>query len=272
MDVVRQPAGAQKALGIVAALPQEVGGILGLGRWERLPSRAASRLYRGAVGGTDILLSVSGMGRAAAENATEEILQHHRPGAVLALGFAGGLAPHLGPGTLVMAEEIVGANAADGDSLRPDDALLRCARDALTEVQTSHAWGALLTASEVVASPGDKARLGAETGALAVDMESAWVGRVSEQHGTPWLAVRAVVDGVEDALPSILVDVTAEASGLRRMASLLARPWLLPRLLRLARASARARTSLSDFVAAFSAVRAACAQERESAVVRGQLR
>ena len=224
------------------------------------------------MGKTDIVLSVSGMGRTAAENATEELLQRYHPGAVLSLGFAGGLAPHLSSGALVAAEEIVRANAADGDRLRPDDAILRCAREALTEVQTSHAWGALLTASEVVAASGDKARLGAQTGALAVDMESAWVGRVCEQHGTPWLAVRAVVDGVENALPSILADVTAGASGLRRTASLLARPWLLPRLLRLARASARARASLTDFVVAFSAVWTACAQDRESAVVRGQPR
>ena len=274
LQVVNQAA-AQKdspVLGIVAALSQEVGGILGLGHWERLPSSAASRLYSGAVGGTDILLSVSGMGRAAAENATEELLQRYNPGAVLSLGFAGGLASHVAPGALVGAEEIVRANAAGGDRLRPDDALLRCARDALTEVRTPHSWGHLLTASEVVTSPGDKARLGDQTGALAVDMESAWVGRVCQQHETPFLAVRAVVDAAGDALPPILVDVTAGDSGLRRVASLLARPWLFPRLLRLARAAARARASLTDFVAAFSAVWAAYARQPESAALGGQPR
>ena len=211
------------------------------------------------------------MGRSAAESATEELHQRYRPGAVLSLGFAGGLASQLGPGALVVADEIVRANASGGDGLRPDGALQRCARDALTEVQTPHAWGALLTASRIVASPGDKARLGAETGALAVDMESAWVGMVCNQHETPFLAVRAVVDVVEDALPSILVDVTAGDSGQWwRMASLLARPWLFPRLLRLARASARARASLTDFVAAFAAVWAACEREPASAALEGR--
>ena len=273
MQVVRQPAEAQKdspVLGIIAALPQEVGGILGLGRWERIPSEAAARLYRGSVGGTDIVLSVSGMGRAAAEDAAEEVLRRFRPGAVLSIGFAGGLASHLAPGVLVAAEEIVRANTTDVERPRPDDALRRLARDALTKVHAPHFWGPLLTVSAVVASPGDKARLGAETGALAVDMESAWVGRVCQQHETPFIAVRAVVDRVQDALSPLLVDVAAGDAGWRRMAPLLARPWLLPRLLRLARAAARARASLTTFVAAFAAVWTAYAREPECAVPGGR--
>ena len=271
MKDVRPPAETQNALGIIAALPREVGGILGLGRWERIPSEAAARLYRGTVGGTDIVLSVSGMGRAAAEDAAEEVLRRFGPTAVLSLGFAGGLAPHLAPGAMVVAEEMARTDESGGDRLRPDDALRRCARDALTKVHSPHFWGPLLTASGVVASPGDKARLGAETGALAVDMESAWVGRVCQQYETPFIAVGAVVDGVGDALPPYLVDVAAEGSGRwRRMAPLLARPWLLPRLLRLARAAASARASLTAFVAAFAAVWTAYAREPECAVPGGR--
>ena len=89
MEVLRQPA---PTLAIVAALPQEVGGLLGLGRWERLPSGAAPRLYSGAVGGTDIVLSVSGVGQAAAESAAEELLRRDHPGAVLSLGLIEGVA------------------------------------------------------------------------------------------------------------------------------------------------------------------------------------
>ena len=271
MEVAKQPQKAL-ALGIIAALPQEVGGVLGLDRWERLPSQSEFSLYRGVVGGTDIILSVSGMGRGAAESATEELLQRFHPGAVLSIGFAGGLVSHLAPGGLILAEEIVRANASGGDRLRPDAALQHLARNALTKVQAPHVCGRLLTATEVVASPGDKARLGAETAALAVDMESAWVGEVCRQHDTPFLAARAVVDAAGDALPLFLGGVTAGGSEWRRMAPLLARPWLLPRLLRLARAAARARASITAFVAAFAAAWASCAREREHAVPGGQPR
>ena len=271
MEDRRHPveAGSAPVLGVFAALPQEIGGILALGSWERIPSDAASRLYRGAVGGTDILLAVSGMGRAAAEDAAEELLQRFRPSAVLSIGFAGGLASHLAPGALVVAEEVVPANAPDGDMLRPDDALQRLALDALAMVGPPHFRGPLLTATEIVATPADKARLAAATGALAVDMESAWVGGVCERHGTPFLAVRAVVDAAEDALPPVLVDVAAGGRW-QRVARLLARPWVLPRLLPLARAAASARASLAAFVAAFAPAWAACARESERAVPGGR--
>ena len=263
MEDVLQPAEAHKApdLGIIAALPQEVGGVLGLGQWESVPSRAASRLYSGAVGETSIILSVSGMGRTATEDAAAELLQRFRPRAVLSIGFAGGLAPRIAPGDLVVAEEIVRTNAPDGDALRPDDALQRRALAAMAKAQRPFFRGALLTVSRVISSRMDKARLAEETGALAVDMESAWVARVCRRHETPFLAVRAVVDAAGDALPSVIADVAAIGAGSgRRRARLLTRPWLIPRLLRLALASARARANLTAFVAAFAT---ACAGEPE---------
>ena len=139
--------------------------------------------------------------------------------------------------------------------------------------QTPHACGPLLTASEVVASPRDKAQLGAATGALAVDMESAWVGDVCWRHATPFLAVRAVVDGVGDTLPPVRGRMAADDGGrFRRVAPLVVRPWLLPRLLRLARAASLARASLTAFVAAFAAGWASCAREREHSVSGGRSR
>ena len=269
MEVVRQPQKAP-APGIIAALPQEVGGLLRLGRWERLPSPAPSRLYRGVVDGTDVLLSVSGMGRAAASAAAEDLLQRFHPAAVLALGFAGGLAPRLAPGALVVADEVVPANESGDGALRPDDALLCLARDALATAQTPHACGSLLTAAEVIASPDDKAALGAATGALAVDMESAWIGGVCRRHDTPFLTVRAIVDTADETLPPFLGGLAAGHIGLRRMTPLLVQPWLLPRLLRLARNAARARTSLTAFVSAFATVWASHAPEQAHAVHGGR--
>ena len=272
MEVVRQSQTAP-ALGIVAALPHEVGGLLRHGGWERVPSPAPSRLYRGALRGVDVLLAVSGMGRAASEAAAEDLLQRFHPGAVVAIGFAGGLAPHLAPRALVVADAVVPASEPQDGALRPDAALLQRARDALATVQAPHACGLLLTATEVVASPEGKAALGAATGALAVDMESAWVGGVCRRHDTPFLAVRAVVDSVGDALPAVLARTPADDAGLsRRMWPHVARPWLLPRLLRLARAAARARASLTAFVDAFAAGWASGAPERAQAVHGGRSR
>ena len=68
--------------------------------------------------------------------------------------------------------------------------------------------GRLLTSARSVGSVEDKAALFERTGAVAVDMESAAIAEVAEQHGLPFLAVRVVVDSAGDVLPAA---VTAAA-------------------------------------------------------------
>jgi nucleoside phosphorylase len=111
--------------------------------------------------------------------------------------------------------------------------------------------GPTVTAPDIITTPGGRRRLGRQTGAVAVDMESYWVAKAAADRGLPFLAVRAISDLQEDLL--LPFDQMADADGkpsLRRLAAHLVRePGSLVTVVRLARNAARARRALTTGVA-----------------------
>lgn len=162
-------------------------------------------------------------------------LERENPRAILSFGLAGGLDPALSPGTLLIAAGLWGGGSVEaGWSLRL--ARATCAVPAL-----------LVGTAEAVVTPAAKAALRAETGAAAVDMESAIALRHALRRGIPFAALRAVGDAADAAVPlSALAGMTPEgevAPG-RVLISLLRRPGDFPGLLRIARHSATAMKRL----------------------------
>ncbi len=85
----------------------------------------------------------------------------------------------------------------------------------------------LLTVDEVVQTAADKARLWMETGALAVDMESAPIVEWAGAAGCRALVVRAVSDTAEQAVPAdlaALVDPGGRVRAGQALRAALARP------------------------------------------------
>lgn len=158
--------------------------------------------------------------------------------AVLSFGIAGGLAPDVTTGQVMVASALWEAGVA-----RPVDAgwaaLLRSRFDAR---------GGVLAASDaLLASAAAKAALHRASGALAVDMESGAAWRFAQARGLPFAALRAVADGPEDVLPeaaSVGLNPDGSPAPWRVLAALLRHPQDLPALLRLARASAAAHAAL----------------------------
>jgi adenosylhomocysteine nucleosidase len=103
--------------------------------------------------------------------------------------------------------------------------------------------GAILTRRAPVASVAEKRRLFAETGAIAVDMETAAVAAVAHAAGRPFVAVRAIVDAASRTLPAAAI-AAMRADGRVDVMALLARPWDALRLICLARDYARAMAAL----------------------------
>jgi adenosylhomocysteine nucleosidase len=131
---------------------------------------------------------------------------------VISAGVCGALAPHLARGDLVVPETVV---TLDGDRFAtyPWPGLKRT--------------GTILTARGVVETPADKARLWLETGALAVDMESAMILAWARARGVPAVVVRAVADTAREAVPAdlaALVDPGGRVHAGRAVRAALARP------------------------------------------------
>jgi adenosylhomocysteine nucleosidase len=99
----------------------------------------------------------------------------------------------------------------------------------------------------LVPTPAAKAKLRAQTGASAVDMESHIVRAWARQHGLPLLIVRAILDTASEKLdPTTLgfVDETGRVKPTALAAALIRRPATIARLKRLGAASDRAATAM----------------------------
>jgi uridine phosphorylase len=108
---------------------------------------------------------------------------------VISAGACGALAPGLGAGDLVVPELVV-----DSSGRRFTAAPLR----------RLPAAGTLLTVSDVVETAAQKSRLWLETGARAIDMESAHVLAWAAERGFSGAVIRGVSDGAERGVPAAL--------------------------------------------------------------------
>ena len=115
---------------------------------------------------------------------------------LVSFGVAGGLAPHLRLGT--------GDPVGRGHRRRP-----ALASQSAVSSRKSASWPAASARSKArcsvpaTSSPPRKTRfaLGASTGALAVDLESAIVARTAEAAGMPFLVLRTIADPATRELP-----------------------------------------------------------------------
>ena len=107
--------------------------------------------------------------------------------------------------------------------------------------------GAILGLDRMLSSPQEKADACARSGALAIDMESHHVARAAAERGLPFVAVRAVSDRAQEALPAIMASFV-DGEGQTKMSAVLAALILgrvgLGALLQAGRASKRAHQAL----------------------------
>ncbi len=210
-------------------MPAALGIVVGL--------EAEARVARG----WGVPVVVGGGGAAGAARAVEVLAG--RVSGLISFGLAGGLAPGLRAGDLVVPRLVL-----DGDEAWETDL-------ALNEKLGGGTGHVLLGGGAVLATVAAK-RVAHRT-ADAVDLESAAVARAAARHGLPFAVLRAVCDTADRALPRaalVALDGAGRIGALRVMAAVLRRPWEIPALLGLARDAGRARTALSGRVAATSLV------------------
>ena len=155
--------------------------------------------------------------------------------ALMSFGLAGGLAPGGAPGDLVSATEI---RDAEGGRW-PTSATWR---HSLAAALYPDAEAPLLSSPNPVTSIAMKARLYRDSGAAAVDMESAAVAAVAAEASVPFIALRVIVDPAGRTIPPSALSglgPNGEQRPLAVLAALLGRPGDLPGLLRLAGDTAR---------------------------------
>ena len=150
--------------------------------------------------------------------------------AVLSVGVSGGLDPRLQPGELVVGDEII---ADDGARYAANPNLVRVIK---RDDAPAFRIGPLLGANEIVQTTARKSALFSRYGALAVDMESHGAARAAAETGVPFLAIRAIADPADRALPPAALEAVAPDGSTRvfkTLAAALRDPKQFPALMKL---------------------------------------
>jgi adenosylhomocysteine nucleosidase len=164
-----------KGVGVVAALGAEA---RALGTWDKT------------------LLAVSGMGPSSAGAAARRLIDA-QVSALMTFGLAGGLDPSLKTGCIILPSQLISSDGARFRTCQSwRDRIVAALGSSMAVTQCT-----LLTSSDVIGTPAAKAAAFRDTGAAAVDMESAAVAEVAATHKLPFIAVRVIVDAAGDVLP-----------------------------------------------------------------------
>ncbi len=145
-------------------------------------------------------VALSGARKDGAERAIAKLLAD-KPDALLSFGTAGGLAPGITPGSLVVAKEVV---TVSGERLATDATWSGEMANRL-DLMPSDIFG-----SDTVLSVADKKAMFAETGCDAADMESHIAARMADAAGMPFAVLRAVADAQDTDLPPWLAACVCE--------------------------------------------------------------
>ena len=165
---------------------------------------------------------------------------------VISAGVCGGLDPRLRCGDLVLPENVLGPS---GELYHVTPSHHRAAT---AGTGRAAATGRLVTTRGVVRTPEAKAALFTGTGAVAADMESAFILSQAAASGCMSLVVRGVSDSASQSLPGELLDLVTEDGRLRlgqALALTVSRPALLPRALAVRQATRQALRAVARSLA-----------------------
>jgi len=123
---------------------------------------------------------------------------------------------------------------------------------ALRAAGLSYANGAVLSSRTMLASKEEKRQAKDDSGAIAVDMETAALASEALARGLGFVCVRTVIDEIDDELPMIELDGTGRVRPLAAMRYLATNPRALLLLPRTMRNMARATRSIADALEAIA--------------------
>lgn len=215
----------------VAALEREVKPLVS--NWRMVEREHDARRYR-FFENDGAALVCAGIGAEAARRATAAIISLYSPEIIWSVGFAGALE----------------ASLKVGDGLRPQR-VIDAGDSSSTAIPSGH--GTLVTYA-TIASPQQKSSLRRAYSAQAVDMEAAAVAKAAFASDISFAAYKVISDECGFEFPA--VERFLRNGHFRQaefMAFVAVRPWLWPKLLQLARNSAKASNALCLWLAEYTA-------------------
>ena len=210
-------------IGIIGAMDSELSLLLAAMEQREQTEQFGLTFHTGLLGGRRVVLVKAGIGKVSAARCTQLLIDRYHPAAIINTGIAGGLAPGLRVGDLVVAEGLVqhdfdvtafghakGYLCTGGDSRVPTvfradrqlSAALVAAAQAVLGEERVHT-GLIATGDQFISGRERKAELFETFHAAAAEMEGGAIAQVAALSGVPFAVIRAISD---------LADGTAAAS------------------------------------------------------------
>ena len=195
-------------VGIIGAMEQEVTLLRDKIENRQTLTLAGCEFYTGTLNGVEVALLKSGIGKVAAALGTTLLLQLCKPDVVINTGSAGGLAPTLKVGDIVVSDEVryhdadvtafgyePGQMASCPAAFVADDKLITAAELVIKQLDLNAVRGLVVSGDAFIngAAPLERIRTTFPQ-AIAVEMEATAIGHVCHQFKVPFVVVRAISD------------------------------------------------------------------------------
>ncbi|PVZ85714.1 5'-methylthioadenosine/S-adenosylhomocysteine nucleosidase [Serratia sp. S1B] len=195
-------------VGIIGAMEQEVALLREQIVNRQTIQRAGCEIYTGQINGVDVALLKSGIGKVAAALGTTLLLEHCKPDVIINTGSAGGLAPTLKVGDIVVSEEVryhdvdvtafgyqPGQMPGCPEAFVANDALIALAESCIEQLDLHAVRGLICSGDAFINGAEPLAQIRAHFPTVAaVEMEAAAIAHVCHLFSTPFVVVRAISD------------------------------------------------------------------------------
>jgi adenosylhomocysteine nucleosidase len=171
--------------------------------------------------GRRVIVICSGRGHNHAAQATEILIDGHKPRAVISAGFASALCPALKRNDILIADRLL---TSEGGQISLELPPVLSAALALPGVHR----GPLLSTDHAVRLPREKHSLFQRHAALAVDGETFAVAEVCLRRQTPLRSLRVINDTVDESLPRDVEHLLVQKTTTAQLGAALGAIWRRP--------------------------------------------
>ncbi len=195
-------------IGIIGAMEEEVTLLRDKIVNRQTLSVGGCEIYTGQLHGTDVALLRSGIGKVSAAMGATLLLEHAKPDVIINTGSAGGLAPTLKVGDIVVSDEAryhdaditafgyeYGQMAGCPAAFKADEALVAAAEECIRELNLNAVRGLIVSGDAFINGSVALAKIRHNfPQAIAVEMEATAIAHVCHNFSTPFVVVRAISD------------------------------------------------------------------------------
>ena len=194
--------------GIIGAMEQEVTLLRDKIENRQTLTLAGCEIYTGTLNGVEVALLKSGIGKVSAALGTTLLLQLCKPDFIINTGSAGGLAPSLTVGDILVSDEVryhdadvtafgyePGQMAGCPAAFKADAALIEAAEDSIAQLGLHAVRGLVVSGDAFINGAEPLARIRSTfPQAAGVEMEATAIAHVCHQFAVPFVVVRAISD------------------------------------------------------------------------------